>query len=274
MKKVAYLGTKGAFSEMAVIKYFGEGNVDAVPYPDFTSMFEAVRDGSSDYAMFPVENTTTGMITRTYDLFQYYDLYACGEVLVPVNECLITVQGAELKDIKEIYSHPEAISQCAGFFRRHPEFKPIVFGNTATAVRFIKEQNDPSKAALASSLAAKIFGLPVLLENVQDNKNNITRFLCVSAEKRTAEGADKISAMLVLKHDTGALYRALGVLAGQGINLLMIQSRPIPGKVFDYCFYLDFEGSFSNPDTAEALRRLKYDCEEVKIIGNYRAAVL
>lgn len=271
--KVAYLGTKGSFSEMAAVKYFGK-DAKTAGFSDFKSMFDAVENDADCCAVLPVENTTTGMITRTYDLFQYHDVFAFGEVNVPIRECLITVPGAKLEDIKNVYSHPEALSQCNGFFSEHPSFKPVVYSNTAAAVEYVKSENDPSKAALASELAAEYFGLPILLRQVQDNKNNITRFLCVAKDGRAEEGANKISIMLKLRHDPGALFRALGVLAARGINLLMIQSRPVPGEIFDYCFYLDFEGNLGDANVAEAIRRLEYDCEAVKIIGNYRADVV
>jgi len=271
--KAGYLGVPGAFSEMALLGLFKEQDMQQRSFKDFESMFAAVESEELDCAVIPVENTTTGIISRTYDLFQNFDVFAMGEINVPVSHNLICLPGARIEDIKEVYSHPEAISQCSGFLAKHPWIKPVMHDNTATSVSYIKQEGDISKAALASSRAAEIFRLPMLMEDVQNNKANVTRFLCISHKKDAPEGADKVSLMLTLPHKPGALYSALGIMASRGVNLVMLQSRPIVGKMFEYFFYMDIQGNLGDENVKAALEELG-NSAGLKIIGNYRAAVV
>ena len=270
---IGYQGVSGAFSESAVRKFFGDREYEERCYSDFISMFADVESGELDYAMFPVENTTTGIIARTYDHFQHYKVHAVGEVVVPIKECLIACPGAKIEDISEVYSHPEALSQCQALFGKYPNMTPHAHEDTALSVSYIRDTGDKTKAALASSLAAETYGMEILLPDVQDNDVNMTRFLCVTAGEEYPEDADKVSIRMVTSHTPGSLYNALGVFASLGINVLKLESRPIFGRVFEYCFYLDFAGNLNDPDVAEALRRLDYDCLELNIFGNYKAAV-
>ena len=271
--KIGYQGVSGAFSETAVKTFFSGQEYEDIGYSDFISMFEDVESGALDYAMFPVENTTTGIIARTYDHFQRYNVHAVGEVVVPICECLIAVPGARLEDITEVYSHPEALSQCQELFRRFPWMQPHAHEDTALSVSYIRDTGDKSKAALASELAAETYGMEILIPEVQDSDVNMTRFLCVTAGDEYPEDADKVSIRMVTAHTPGALYNALGIFAALNINVLKLESRPIFGRVFEYCFYLDFAGSLRDPDVQEALRRLKYDCVELDLFGNYKAAL-
>ena len=236
--KVGYEGANGTFSEIAVNNYFKNESFIGINYTNFLSIVKDIENNVIDYALLPVENTTTGIISRTYDLFKDYDIFGIGEINVKIEENLIVVDGTKFEDIKEVYSHPEVIGQCASFFNENPNIKPISFQDTAKSVEYIKQQNDKSKAALASSLAAKHYNLDILLHNIQDNKNNITRFLCVSNKKEVSVNANKISMMYIIKHESGSLFRLLEVFAQNNINLLRIESRPIQGKLFEYCFYL------------------------------------
>lgn len=270
--KVGYQGVSGAFSESAVRKFFGGKNYEDVGYSDFISLFKDVESGALDYAMLPVENTTTGVIARTYDHFQHYNVHAIGEVVLPIRECLIVNPGAKIEDITEVYSHPEALNQCQGLFGEYPNMTSCAYEDTALSVRYIKETGDKSKAALASELAAETYGMEILLPNVQDSDVNMTRFLCVSSKEEYPDDADKVSIRMVTAHTPGALFNALGVFASLGINVLKLESRPIFGRVFEYCFYLDFAGNLNDPNVKEALRRLEYDCSELNVFGNYKAA--
>ena len=271
--KVGYQGVRGAFSETAVKMFFGDRNYEDVGYSDFISVFEDLKSGKLDYAMLPVENTTTGIIARTYDHFQRYNVHAIGEAVVPIHECLIVNPGAKIEDITEVYSHPEALSQCQELFKRYPWIKPHAHEDTALSVSYIKDTGDKTKAALASSLAAETYGMEILLPRVQDNDTNMTRFLCVSSREEYPADADKVSIRMVTGHTPGALYNALGIFAALDINVLKLESRPIYGRIFEYCFYLDFAGRIGDPDTDEALRRLRYDCAELDVFGNYKAAL-
>lgn len=270
--KVGYQGVHGAFSEMAVRSFFGQDGCEAVGFREFSDMFDALEKGTVQFGMFPVENTTTGLISRTYDHFQKHSLNAVGEVVVPINQNLIVLPGTSLGEIREVYSHPEAIAQCSGFFQRNPALRPVVYDDTALSVKFIAAQGDRSKAAIASSLAAELYGMEILQGPVQDNPKNMTRFLCLTQDPSFPSNADKISIMLTLKHRPGALYNALGIFSALNINVLKLESRPIVGRLFEYSFYLDFAGNLRDPDVQEVLRRLKYDCIDVRVFGCYKAA--
>lgn len=270
--KVGYQGVSGAFSESAVKKYFKAENYEAIGYSDFISLFRDTESGVLDYAMLPVENTTTGIIARTYDHFQHYNVHIIGEIALPIRECLIVNPGTKLEDIREVYSHPEALNQCQGLFVKYPQMTSCAYEDTALSVKYIKESGDKCKAALASELAAETYGMEVLLPDVQDSNVNMTRFLCVTAKDESPEDADKVSIRMVTAHTPGALFNALGVFASLGINVLKLESRPIFGRVFEYCFYLDFAGNMQDPNVVEALRRLEYDCSELEVFGNYKSA--
>lgn len=270
--KVGYQGVHGAFSEMACLLYFKDQAFEQVCFKDFISMFEAVAAQKIDYALFPVENTTTGLISRTYDYFQKYDVHVVGEINVPIIQNLIVLPNTKLEEIREVYSHPEALSQCANFFQKHRGMKEVAYEDTALAVEYIKQCKDPSKAAIASSRAAEYYGMEILQPSVQENDFNMTRFLCVTKEEEIVEGANKISIRMVLPHVPGALYSALGLFASKNINVVKLESRPIIGKLFEYCFYVDFMGNREDPDVKETLRRLEYDSLDLQIFGNYKAA--
>ena len=269
---VGYQGVQGSYSEVAVIRYFAGLEYQERQYSGFAPMMEDVASGKIDYAVFPVENTTTGLISRTYDLFQHYDIHVVGEINVPIHHHLIGLPEAQLEDIREAYSHPEALSQCQEFFDANPQIRPVAYEDTALAVRFIAGQNDKSKAALASRRAAEFYGMKVICENIFDNAANMTRFLIVTARDETVANGNKISIMLTLPHVPGALYNALGIFASKQINVVKLESRPIRGKVFEYCFYIDFTGNLADPDVVEVLRRLRYDSIDLKVFGNYREA--
>lgn len=281
--KIGYQGVRGAFSDSAIKTYIRseEGKSlgiseedEKIGYSDFIHMLQDVDAGKLDYAFFPVENTTTGIIARTYDYFQYYNVYAVGEVVEPIIQNLIVIPGTKIEDIKEVYSHPEALSQCSSFFRANPDVKSVAYEDTALSVEYIKSAGSREKAAIASALAAEIYEMEILKEGIQNSGSNMTRFLIISGREEYSEDADKVSIYFVTKHVPGALYNALGVFASLGINVLKLESRPIVGKVFEYCFYLDFAGNLSEQDVAEALRRLKYDCLELIVLGNYKSSPL
>ncbi len=270
---VGYLGSHGTFSEIAVMQYFSSQRYEPKSYKDFSEILNDCDQKKLDFAMLPVENTTTGIISRTYDLFRDHLVNAVGETVVPIREDLIVVPHTEMTQIREVYSHPEVISQCQNFFRSHPEFTPIATTDSSAAVEYIKQCNDPSKAALASRRAGEYFGMHSLRTEVQDSDANMTRFLLVTAHEQQDPSADKISMMLILKHEPGSLYHALSALADKNINVMKLESRPIPGHAFQYLFYIDFTGNAENPDVAEAIEGLKERCTECRVLGCYKAAV-
>lgn len=270
MIKVGFQGKHGTFSDVAVDEFFEGQIIEKVSFKDFLSIITAVENEEIDYALIPVENTTTGMISRTYDFFFNHDIYAVGEHHVRVSENLIVQKGAGLKDLKEVYSHPEVLEQCQNFFNENKHIKPIAYQDTAASVEYIKNMNDISKGALASLKSAEYYGMDVLIKDVQANKTNTTRFLCITHNSKTVKDANKISTMFILKHEAGSLYNVLKIFAEENINLLKLESRPIPGRNFEYLFYLDFDGNIDDEEVRNVFKKVKDYCISYKILGCYQ----
>ncbi len=270
MIKVGFLGAYGTFSEIAVQQYFKNQIYESCNFKDFYSIIKAVEDGSLDYAMLPVENSTTGMIHRTYDLLKDSAIFISGEHHVRIDEHLITLENAKIETIKEVYTHPEVIGQCQQFFMKHPHIKAISMSDTSTSVKYVKECNDPSKAALASYLAAEHYQLSILMNQVQDHQDNFTRFFCITKNESIQKNANKISMFLVVNHEAGALFKVLEVFCKKGINMLKLESRPIKNKIFEYCFYIDFEGSLLDDAMIQAIKEVQDHCIHHKVLGCYK----
>ena len=269
--KVGYQGNHGTFSEIAALDYFVGQSFEPYGCRNFVEIMEKVEAGTFDYAVIPVENTTTGIISRSYDLFYQYQIQAVGEINVPIRHNLITVSGAKIEEIQKIYSHPEALSQCQDFFFTHPSFIPCTFQDTARSGKYVKECGNPTIAAIGSWRAAEYYDLPIARKDVQDSDCNITRFLVVTAHSYQDQEADKTSLMVVLKHRPGSLYNILGILAKNGIDIVRLESRPIVGKPFEYRFYIDFYGNCWKREIQEVLHEMEMRCEEMKIIGCYKS---
>lgn len=270
--KVGYQGNHGTFSEIAVMRYFEGQDIEQVSFTNFPDIMKSCESGELDYALIPVENTTTGMISRTYDLFKNHKVMAVGEIIVRIRQDLIVLPGTKPEEIREVYSHPEALSQCQEFFRSHPNIRAVAYQDTARSVEYVRQCGDHSKAALGSARASEYYRMESLLSGVQDSDTNMTRFLCIAAKEEIPDDADKVSIMLVLNHEPGALYHAMGILAYNDINIVKLESRPIPDEPFHYCFYLDFAGSLNDPFVRTALLKLKEHSIETRVLGCYKAA--
>ena len=274
MLKVGYQGNHGTFSEIATLEYFSGEEIEQVGYKNFKSIMEDVENGKLDYALLPVENTTTGIIARSYDLFKDYDIYAVGEINIPIKQDLIGLEGSKLEDIQEVYSHPEALSQCNDFFDEHPDMKAIPYQDTAKSVEYIKECGDIHKAAIGSYRAREYYDLVSICPEIQDSSTNMTRFLVITHNPTISKEANKTSMVMVLKHRPGALYNILGIFSKNGINILKLESRPIPERVFEYMFYIDFEGNVEDRKMKAIIEELELHCLDTKILGCYPAASL
>lgn len=270
---VGYQGEHGTFSEIAVHRYYANTPFEARNYKNFKAILEDLEKGILDTAILPVENSTTGFIARTMDTLKDYDVYAIGEVYVKIEEHLIGYGQARVEDIEEVYSHPEALSQCAQLFQTHEKMKPISFQDTAKSVDYIKQCKDVKKGALASYLAAQYYECPILIANVNDDELNTTRFLCICKGQRNVAHANKISMYFVVNHQPGALYQVIKIFAENSINMLKLESRPIKGRYFESCFYIDFEGSLDDPTIKEAMNQMKNFCIEMKCLGTYCKAM-
>lgn len=269
--RVGYLGQVGTFSEIAVLSYFHDGEAERIGMKSFREMLEALENKELDYAVLPVENTTTGIISRTYDLLKSYEVFAVGEAVIQIAEDLIVLPGTKIEEIRTVYSHPEALSQCSGFFEAHPTIRQVPYNDTAKSAELVKNSNDRSIAALGSWRAREAYGLESLLQGVQNLKNNMTRFLIVSNKRIVQPEADKVSLMMVLRHKPGTLYNILGILAKNGVNVLKLESRPIQEHPFEYFFYIDFEGNTETRLTQEILKEMGQRCTEMRVLGCYKA---
>jgi len=265
--KVTYQGEKGAYSEMAVYKFFGS-KVEPVPCKDFREVFESVKNGVVPHGVVPIENSIEGSVNQNYDLFLAYDLKVCGEVAIKLAHVLIANPKTELENVKNVYSHPQALAQCRSYLEKH-KWEIIPAYDTAGSVKIIKENNLTNAAAIASEKAADLYDMKILARNIADNPSNYTRFLVLGIEDAAPTGDDKTSIIFSAKHAPGTLYHALGEFATRNINLTRIESRPTKTTAWQYNFYLDFEGHRTEKRCAEALEALEKYAIFVKILGSY-----
>jgi chorismate mutase/prephenate dehydratase len=270
VKKVAFQGERGAYSENAVNQFFG-ASVEVKPCRDFKDVFESVKKQEVQAGVVPVENSTEGSVNQNYDLFFAYDLRVCGEIVVKVVHCFIVNPGTKLEDIKTVYSHPQALAQCRSFLERL-KCELIPTYDTAGSVKLIKEKKLTNAAAIASEKAAELYCMKILTKDIADNPENYTRFFVLSEEDSPITGKDKTSLIFSAKHEPGSLYNALGEFAKRNINLTRIESRPTKKAPWEYNFYLDFEGHRTDPRCAEALEALEKYTIFVKILGSYPKA--
>lgn len=266
--RVVYQGVEGAYAHLALASYFGEEtyrfHVDT-----WRDAMEAIKTGKADYAVLPFENSSAGIVAENYDLLKEYGYHIVGEQKIKINHCVLGPDGADFSCIKKIYSHPQALAQCSKFLEAHREWEIIPERNTAMAAKKVKEDADPTQAAIASSLTAELYGLQLLAEGVQNNSMNETRFIIVTCKSEYISGAGKISICIQLKHESGALYHALSHFIYNGLNMTRIESRPIQGRNWEYQFFIDFDGNLKDAAVQNALRGLKEETLDLKIFGNY-----
>lgn len=265
---IGFQGEHGAYSEVAVRAY--DGKAVPIPCPEFVDVFEGVGKGQLDYGIVPVENSLEGAVTQVNDLLVDTDLRIAGEINVPVHHCLLALPETDYRDIKVVYSHPQALAQCRGFVMRN-KLEPRPYYDTAGAAMMLASERPKAAAAIASRLCAEIYDLEVLKESIEDHESNNTRFVVLTREKGSGKG-DKCSIIFSTAHRAGALYNALKVFSDAGINLTRIESRPIrtdPGK---FAFLLDFQGSETDRKVRDALEKMKEETSSFKFLGCYNEA--
>jgi chorismate mutase / prephenate dehydratase len=267
---VGFQGVPGSFSEQALFEYFGK-KVATKNVAEFGDIFTELKNKNIDYGVLPIENSSTGGISDVYDLLNKYDFSIVGEVCLKVNHNLMGVKGAEIDDIKEVYSHSQAFGQCSDFLKNYPNWKLIPYHNTAKSAEFVNEQNNNSVAAIASEKAAEIYDLRILHKNINSNSTNTTKFVIIGREMKVDEGCDKISIVLSTAHRAGYLYNVLRNFAEKNINLLKIESRPIKDKPWEYFFHIDFEGNLNDETIDQAIEEIKKNCKYFKLLGNYKS---
>ncbi len=265
--RVAFQGEPGAYSEAAALAHFGS-QIESVPCDSFDRLFEAVESGDCQYGMAPIENSLAGSIHRNYDLLLRHQLWIVGEYSLRVEHCLIALPGAGLGDIRQVISHPQALAQCEGYLRSLQVATKAVF-DTAGSVRILREQGDPSVAAVASRRAAEVYGMQILKENIEDDQANYTRFLALATQPARPAGPAKTSVVFTTSNTPGALFRALSVFALRDIDLAKIESRPLAGKPWEYLFYVDFTGSQEDTVVKRALDNLAEYAPFLRVLGSY-----
>ncbi len=267
---VAYCGVPGAFTESAVVGFFGE--CERKGYRTFEDVFSAVASGEARYGVVPVENSSSGSIDTVYDLMGKYACHIVGEQLVRVEHCLLGLPGARIDDIHTVFSHEQGFAQCDAFLAGHPDWVRTPYFNTAIAARHVAELGDPHNAAIASRLAARHYGLSILAPDIHTFSGNHTRFYVVSASPRPIGVPDKASITFTVRHERGTLMRALSSFVAMGMNLTHIESRPLHDSNWEYCFYVDLIGNVSSDNLRILMDSLSADCENCRLLGSYRAA--
>ena len=264
---VACQGVEGAYSQQAVEKLFREPEISHVSR--FEAVFAAIASGLCRYGVLPLENSTAGSVNRIYDLMMEYNFSIVRSVRVKVDHSLLARPGVKLEDVREVYSHEQAIAQCADFLRAHPEIHVTACENTALAAKTVAESQRRDIAALSSHSCAELYGLSTLAASVQDKGNNYTRFICIGKELEIYPGADRTSIMLTTSHRPGALYRIMARINSLGINLTKLESRPLPDRDFEFMFYFDLDTPVYSPKLAQLMGDLEHLCESFRYLGSY-----
>lgn len=265
--QVAIQGEAGSFSHAAALEALGPA-LRLVPCATFEELFRAVETQAADRGIVPIENTLAGSVHENYDLLSAHPLHVVGETQLRIRHCLITRRGASLSDVVRVASHPVALAQCRRFFLEHPQLVAVPAYDTAGSVRDLMTGKNGTDAAIASALAAELYGAAVLAEGLEDHAENYTRFLVVAREPAPAGAATKTSLMFTLTNAPGVLHRALGVFATRGLDLTKIESRPLPGRPWEYLFYLDVLGDVRS-GVEEALAELRGFAPLVRVLGAY-----
>ena len=248
---------------------FGSKEREESYFPLFEDVVKAVKDGTIDYGVLPIENSSTGGITEVYDLIQKYDCAVVGEQLVKIEHNLLGIPGATLDDIDSVYSHPQGFRQCRPFFNEHRDWTLEPYFSTSRSAERVAEDGRKNQAAVASRTAARLYGLSVLAENIYFNQSNYTRFFIIAPKMEITEDADKITLVISVKHEPGALYHVLGYFFYGGMNMTHLESRPMEGHPFEYFFHIDVKGCIHDPSNAQTLHGLASMCTYFKILGNY-----
>lgn len=267
---VAFFGEPGSYTEQALMRALGE-ECERKSCPTFSSVVEAVETGIAKYGVVPIENTTTGDISDLYDLMAEHAVYPVAEQVIKIEHVLAAPEGATEEGIKEVFSHPQALLQCSGYFEERPELLQRACSSTSGCALEVAKSKDVTKAAIASEIAANRYGLTVLRRGLNNQNINSTRFLVLSKEKLFTEEADKVSVCFELAHESGSLYRILSHLIYNNLNMTKIESRPILGKQFEYRFFVDFDGNLSEPAVQNALTGIREEASRLKVLGCYKS---
>lgn len=266
---VVYPGVEGAFSQIAMQEYFGS-EVKSYNVETFKDAMEELKNKKADFAVIPIENSSAGMVNDSYDLIAEYDNYIVGEHIVKIEQALLGTKDSDIEDIKTVYSHPQGLMQSAKYLDEHRAWKQVSLQNTAISAMKVFSDNDKTQAAIASTRAAKVYGLKVLKSRINFSDTNSTKFIIMSNKPIYTETSDKVSICFVISHESGTLYNTLSHFIYNGINMSKIESRPLEGKPWEYRFFIDFEGNLDTSGVKNALKGLRAETINLKILGNYK----
>lgn len=267
--KVVFAGVPGSNCQQAMFQYFGK-EIESFALPTFQEVMIAVERGDAQYGVLPIENSSTGIITDVYDMMAESHNYIVGEQDIKIDHALLGIKGSRISDIKSVYSHPQGLLQCRNFLK-DMHWDEIPMANTAIAARKIADDKDPSQAAIASVLAAQLYDLDILAEQINDIHNNTTRFIIIKNKKEFKPSANKISICFELPHESGSLYHVLSHFIFNGLNMSKIESRPVRGKKWQYRFFVDFEGNLTSKNVISALTGIGAETTGMHILGNYES---
>ena len=268
---VACQGVEGAYSQIACDRLFKSPTI--MYFQTFDHVFKAVESGMCQYGILPIENSTAGSVKAVYDLMLSHNFSIVRSARLKICHNLLTKHGTRLEDIKEVFSHEQAINQCADYLAGLKGVKVTVVENTAMASKMVAESERTDVAALSSRFCAELYGLKILQENVQDQDNNYTRFICISKRPEIYPGADRTSLMMILPHKPGSLYNVLAKFYALNINLQKLESRPLPGREFEFMFYFDIEASVYAPEVERLFRDLEAESEQLRYLGTYNEVI-
>ncbi len=265
--RVVFQGADGAYSQAAMVKYFGS-EVKSFHVDTFREAMEAIDEGAADFAVLPIENSTAGIVSENYDLLAEFENYIVGEQIIRIEHCLLGLPGTSIDQIDRVYSHPQSLMQSAKFLSER-DWQQISMQNNAFAAKKVAQDGKPDQAAIASEYAAQVYGLEVLKKGVNQSDLNSTRFIIVTNQRIFRKDAKKISICFEVPHESGSLYHMLSHFIYNNLNMTRIESRPIPERSWEYRFFVDFEGNLADGAVKNALRGLREEAIGLRILGNY-----
>ena len=266
--RLVFQGVEGAYSQAALEQFFGD-NKNVFHVDTFRDAMEAIEEGSADFAVLPIENSSAGAVSQVYDLLVEFENYIVGEVVIPIRHTLAGIAGTKMDEIERVYSHPQGLMQSARFLDEHGAWQQISVANTAMAAKKVLEDGRRNQAAICSEYAAEIYGLEILQREINSSEKNSTRFIIVTNQKVFLKDAKKISICFEIAHESGSLYHLLSHFIYNNLNMTKIESRPIEDRPWEYRFFIDFEGNMSDGAVKNAIRGLREEARNLKILGNY-----
>ncbi len=266
--RVVFPGAEGAYTQAAMKQYFGK-DVNNFHVETFRDAMIAIDEGSADYAVLPIENSTAGIVSEIYDMLVEFENYIVGEQIIKIEHCLMAAPGTKLEDIKTVYSHPQSLMQSSKYLQEHAAWKQISMNNNAFAAKKVSEDKDSTQAAIASAYAAETYGLEILEKGINHSSTNSTRFIIVTNQKIFLKDAKKVSICFEVPHESGSLYHMLSHFIYNNLNMNKIESRPTPDRNWEYRFFIDFDGNLTDSAVKNALRGLRDEARNMKILGNY-----